>query len=94
MMEEGAALVNIFLDSSGQPFDPDLPLFIASSNFLHNIAFGSKEGTADFIALNDFLQKLPNGLLNTIKLDIMPEACKPMFEFYRQKKLKRFFLAG
>ena len=91
LMEEAADLVNIFLDADGQVFDPDLPLFIASSNFLHNIAFGEKDGTADFIALNDFLQKLPNGLLNVIKLDILPEVCKPMYEFYRQKKLQDFY---
>ena len=91
IMEEAANLVNIFQKSNGKPFEPDLHLFVANSNFLHKIAFGKKDGTANFIALNDFLQKLPNGLLNTVKLEIMPHIWKPIFSIFRQKELQDFY---
>ncbi len=92
LKEEAADLVNAFLKSGSQPFDPELYLPLTTLSFMQRLMF-NKRGTvedADFVKTAYGLKGIPNGLLNVIKLEILPKIWQPIFRIFHRKSLQAF----
>jgi len=92
LKEEAADLANVFLNSGEQPFDPELYLPLATLSFMQRLMF-DKRGIVkdtDFVKTAYALKDIPNGLLNVIKLEILPKIWQPIFRIFHQKSLQAF----
>ena len=94
-IEEAVDLANIFVDSNGQPFDPDLYLPLATLSFMQRLIFGKKasfkdlEADPEFTATAHNLKHIPK-VLDAIKLEFIPAIWQPIFKLYRLKVLQKF----
>ena len=95
IIEEAADLANIFLKFSGQPFDPDLYMPLATLSCMQRIVF-DKRGTvkypqydSEFVATAHTLKYIPK-VSEAVKLQFIPKIWLPIFQFYRWKLLHNF----
>ena len=93
--EEAEELVNNFLNSDGQPFDPELYLPLATLSFIQRLLF-SKKATAedaDIVKTVGPTKRLPNALINGIISYTLPKIWQPIFGFFH-RNLARDFIGG
>lgn len=92
IIEEAEDLVETFLKFEGQPVNPSFYTPLATLSFMQRLMFGERGSLedTDFVTTAQTLDRIPHGLLNTVKLEIMPEVWKPLFRFWRQKVLQSF----
>ena len=97
--EEAQDLINIFLNLSGQPFNPDSYMPRATLNFMQRLMFDQRanlnnpEEDRDFAAAAHSLGDLNKGALNLTKLLILPTICRPILFLSHWKSLLKFFRA-
>ena len=92
ILEEADALAESFLNSDGQPVDPSFYMPLATLSFMQRLMFGERGSVedTDFVTTAQTLDRIPHGLLNTVKLEIIPEFWQPIFRFWHQKVLQNF----
>lgn len=91
--EEAEELVNNFLNSEGQAFDPELYIPLATISFMQRLVFDKRGSTsdADLVKTAYSIKRLPNGLLNGIILDNLPKIWQPLFALLHQNSARAFF---
>ena len=90
--EEAEGLVNKFLNSDGQPFNPELHIPLASMNFMQRLVF-SKTNTPDdidFVETAYSIRRLPHGLLTGVIMSVIPKFWLPMYAFLNLKTIRAF----
>ena len=90
--EEAEKLIDVYLSYDGQNFEPSLDISIATSSFIQRLIF-SKKGSVedqDLVKVASSLRTIPNGLLNGIILDVIPNIWKPIFGFFHRNSIKTF----
>ncbi len=90
--EEAEELVNAFLKSNGQPFDPELYIPLATISFMQRLVF-DKRGSAEdkeLVKSAYSIKMLPNGLIKGIILDVLPKILQPIFALVHRKSALAF----
>lgn len=92
IIEEVDNLVDSFLSYDGQPVNPSFYMPLATLSFMQRLMFDEKGSTedADLVTTAQILDGIPHGLLNSVKLEILPEVWKPIFRNLRQDVLEDF----
>ena len=96
-MEETAELTNIFLNSGGKAFDPNLYIPLATLSLMQKLMF-SKEGSfknnqedANFVTTAHGLRTIANGSLTATNLETIPAIWRPIYLFSHGKSLLNLF---
>ncbi len=90
--KEAEDLVDSFLNSSDQPFDPELYIPLATISFMQRLVFdkrGSVED-ADLVKTAYSIKMLPNGFIKGIILDVLPKSWQPIFAFLHRNSAQAF----
>ncbi len=90
--KEAEDLVDSFLNSSDQPFDPELYIPLATISFMQRLVFdkrGSVED-ADLVKTAYSIKMLPNGFIKGIILDVLPKSWQPIFAFVHLNSAQAF----
>ena len=90
--EEAELLVNRFLKTNGQSFNPESYIPLASMNFMQRLVF-SKISTAEdkeFVKTAHSIRRLPHGLLTGVIMSVIPKLWLPMFALLNLKTIRAF----
>ncbi|MFB2771975.1 cytochrome P450, partial [Pelatocladus sp. BLCC-F211] len=99
-LEEAVDLANIFVNSSSQPFDPNLYLPLGTLSFIQRLLFNKRgsldtpEKDTDFIATARSIINLNKGAANLTKLAIIPTIWRPILMISCWKSLRNFVKTG
>ena len=83
VQEEAADLVNVFINSNGQPFDPDQYTPRATLSFMQRLIFGKRgsinnpQEDSDFVQTAHSGKKMNQGAANLTKLQLLPAIWRP-----------------
>lgn len=96
VQEEAVDLANIFVNSGGQPIDPDIYLPRATLSFMQRLIFGKRgsldkpQEDPDFIKTAHSGKKMNKGAANLTKLQVIPAIWRPMVLLSAWKPLLDF----
>ena len=90
--EEAEILVDKFLNTDGQPFDPESHIPLASMNFMQRLVFNKRATPEDreFVETAYSIRRLPHGLLTGVIMSVIPKLWLPMFALLNLKTIRAF----